>query len=91
MPHVKSVQSTLPIKSIEPVLSPERPLAVATGREQATASPALELQDLLEVALNQPRGGSCSPARVAFVAMVGIGVVSACLAFWVAVWSVLSG
>ena len=91
MPYVKSVQSTLPIQPIEPVLAPERPMAVATGREQSTASPALGLQDVLEVALNQPQWGSCPPARVVVVSVAGISVVSACLAFWIAVASVLLG
>jgi hypothetical protein len=88
VPHVKPVEPNLPI---EPVLARERTIAAATGREQATVSPALELRDLLEVALTRPQTRSCHPGRVAALSVVGISVVSACLAFWVAVASALSG
>ena len=86
MPPVTTVNVTL---TFEPVLARDLPLAVATRRKKATASPARELSDLLEVAVTRPQLGSCNFGRVAVLSVMGISVVSSCLAFWVAVASAL--
>lgn len=84
MPNVKPVDLTQP--SSQTPFRSRRPV-VASDQEQTVASPALELQDLLETAMARPKARTSHPGNVAVLAGAVLVVVSVCLAFWVVVVS----